>query len=137
MSLSKTYEWKEDEDSIILSIPFHGKSLKRTDLMIFDTLIKISHPPNYRLEIILKHSIHDSSSRAVVKDDTLIMFLSKGVSVLWKTLEFHGTKEDCNERRRISLLKWEEQSQLRHQNAMIKKREEQRSTVQCQVRFIF
>lgn len=135
MSSSKSYEWNEEEDSITLSIPFHGKSLKRTDLFIFDTLVKISHPP-YRLEIYLKYSIDDSLSRAIVKDDYLIIYLYKVISGLWGTLEFDGTKEACNERRRISLLKWEEKTKLRHQNAIIKKREEQRSTVQSQVRFL-
>jgi len=132
---SASYKWKEDKDSITLSIPFVGKSLKRTDLVTFDTLVKVSHPP-YRLEINLKHSINDTLSRATLKDQTLTIYLRKEVSELWGTLEFQGTKEECKERRRISLLKREEKTQLRHQNAVMKKSEERRSTVQSQVRVL-
>ena len=136
MTPTESYEWTEDENSITIVIPFRGKSLKRTELVIIDSLVKVSHP-SYRLEIYLERSINDSLSRAIITDDSLIIYLCKERPGIWDTLEFSGTKEECEERRRASLLRQEERNQLRHQNAKIKKRDEERSTVRSQVRAMF
>ena len=137
LSLSKPYKWSEDEESITISIPFRGKSLKKTELVIFDTLIKIYSFPSYRLEIYLQHSINDLLSKAIIQNDSLIIHLHKEIPGFWRVLEFEGTKEECKERRRLSLVKWEEKIQLRHKHAMIQRREEQRSTVKSQVRIMY
>jgi hypothetical protein len=127
------YKWQEDEHSITITVPFQRKSLKRTDLVIFDTLIKISHP-TYRLEIYLKNPIDDSLSRAVVNDESMLIYLVKESPGLWGTLEFVGTKDECQERRRLSLFKLEAKNLIRHQMAKENRRDEFRSTVRNQVR---
>lgn len=133
MPISGQYTWKESQNDITIYIPFRGKSIKKVDLFVADTLLKVSHPP-FLLDLNLNKEIQTTSCKALLKDDTLVINLKKISQGLWHNLIYDAaTKEELKKRRRDSIQRREKEIRQQHENARSKKLEEERMTIQKQV----
>ena len=135
MPISGQFEWKETETDITVYIPFRGKSIKKTDIFVADAVLKVSHPP-FLLDINLTDLIKTNSCKAIVKDDTLVIKLSKARVGLWHKLVYDGTKDEIKSRRRDSLQRREDEIREHHEKARSKRLEEERMTLRKQVCFL-
>ena len=45
MPITGKYTWDQTQESVTISIPFKGKSLKKVDVFLAESVLKVSHPP--------------------------------------------------------------------------------------------
>ena len=132
MPVSGTYTWEETYDNVTVTIPWKGKSLKKVDIFLAETILKINDPP-FLLDLNLHGTIDGAFCKAVYKDHHLIVSLKKSVGGEWKKLLFDGSKEELSERRKAAFRRREERVKIQLEKAKSKKIEEERMALKKQV----
>ena len=87
MHVSGEYTWKETDDHIEVAIPLKGVSTKKVDVFTASSILKVSYAP-FLLDLNLYGEIDEESSRAVLKNETLKIYLTKKSTQPWGQLCF-------------------------------------------------
>ena len=130
MPIAGQYTWSETDSHIEIAIPLKGVSIKKVDVFTASNILKVSFAP-FLLDLNLYKEIDEENSRAVFKNGTLKICLSKKESgTLWNQLCFEGTKEEVQQRREMALTERSERVKKQMENAAAKKVEEERMVFQ-------
>ena len=130
MPIAGQYTWSETGSHIEIVIPLKGISHKKVDVFTASNILKVSFAP-FMLDLNLYKEIDEENSRAVFKNGTLKICLSKKESgTLWNQLCFEGTKEEVQQRREKALIERSERVKKQMENAAAKKVEEERMVFQ-------
>lgn len=125
MPVSGEYTWTDKNDRIEVAIPLKGVSAKKVDVFTASTILKVSYSP-FLLDLNLHGEIDEDSSRAVLKNGTLTVSLTKKSSQPWSQLCFEGTKEEIKQRREKAMEERDAEVQRQRERTASKKVEEER-----------
>ena len=133
MVLTGAYTWTETSEDIKLSIPLKGTSPKNTDVFVAETIVKVSYSP-YLLDLNLAGNISDAESKAVFENGVLAVRLKKKAPGIWGKLLFDGSKIEREGRRYRAVRDKELRVREQHDLAKKRRQEEERMSLQKQVR---
>ena len=132
MPITGEYTWDQTQDSVTISIPFKGKSLKNVDIFLAESVIKVSHPP-FLIDLTLAKEVEVARCRALRRSSFLYIHLQKLEPGLWDDLCFQGSKEEVSAIRKETMKKREDRLRLCHEEALLKKQKEERKSVRNQM----
>lgn len=127
MPVTADYTYSETTSHIEVVIPLKGVTPKKVDIFTASTILKVSFPP-FLLDLDLSYPIDVEKSKAVLKDGTLKIRLSKkhDQQQLWGHLCFEGTKGEIKQRRQLAFKEREEKIKNQMEKVASKKLEEER-----------
>ena len=122
---SKQFDWSQDANSLNISIPISGVSLKKIDVFMTDLSLKVNVKANNYLKIFDFPAEIDYKSRenkVSYNDGTLELYIKKVDSQMWDSLTVQGlSKDDIRKRRDESFKRREEaEAQLQSQRNDLK-----------------
>eukprot|EP00956_Cyclotella_meneghiniana_P002242 scaffold2530_cov87-Cyclotella_meneghiniana.AAC.8 len=129
MPITGEYTWSETNVNIEVLIPLKGVSPKKLDVFTASNILKVAFPP-FLIDLNLFAEIEVEQCRAILKEGTLKILLTKKEDRVWGQLCFEGTKEEIKQRRNDALREREQRVKQQMQQAATKKMEEERMVFQ-------
>ena len=135
MPVSASYSWTQTKEWIELIVPLKGTSPKKLDVMLSESVVKISFLPHL-LDLVLDLTVDVPGSRALRRNGSLHLFLKKKyANITWEKLCFEGTRKEMQERRKKALHDLGEAARKNHELTKAKLLEEEKRALRQQVSF--
>jgi dyslexia susceptibility 1 candidate gene 1 protein len=132
MPITGKYTWDQTQESVTISIPFKGKSLKKVDVFLAESVLKVSHPP-FLLDLTFPNEVDVDRCRALHRSNCLFVYLQKLKPGLWDDISFHGSKDKVSARRREAIKKREDRLRSCHEKALLRRQKEERASLKNQM----